>query len=114
MFLPSRCFELAPCFFFTVLLEMRNTARIAVPIRSVYSIDSPQHFSMHESIRATAAFARRFVVRAVLLTVSYDCVFGQACAPGELRVLVIDSQGGPVFEAQVRIGPDTAPLAEHR
>jgi hypothetical protein len=36
----------------------------------------------------------------------------QTCAPGELRVFVVDSQQGPVFDAQTRIGPDNAPLDE--
>src|SRR5438552_12253611 len=36
----------------------------------------------------------------------------QTCAPGELRVFVLDSQQGPVFDAQARIGPENAPLQE--
>jgi hypothetical protein len=36
----------------------------------------------------------------------------QTCAPGELRVFVLDSQQGPVFDAQARIGPENAPLNE--
>lgn len=31
----------------------------------------------------------------------------QTCTPAELRVFVVDSQGGPVFDAQVRIFSDT-------
>src|SRR5579871_2654204 len=27
----------------------------------------------------------------------------QTCAPGELRVFVVDSQAGPVFDSQVRV-----------
>jgi len=36
----------------------------------------------------------------------------QTCPPGELRVFVADSQGSPVFEAMVRIGPQSALIAE--
>jgi len=36
----------------------------------------------------------------------------QTCAPGELRVFVLDSQQGPVFDAQAKIGPDNSPLDE--
>ena len=36
----------------------------------------------------------------------------QTCAPGELRVFVVDSEEGPVFDAQVRITSDTAPPVE--
>jgi len=48
----------------------------------------------------------------VLLVASGIRAFAQTCAPGELRVFVVDSQQGPVFDAQVKIGPETAPLDE--
>ena len=43
------------------------------------------------------------------------CVFAQspACAPGELRVFVVDSQEGPVFDAQVRISSGAGAPVEH-
>ncbi|HYL78134.1 MAG TPA: TonB-dependent receptor, partial [Bryobacteraceae bacterium] len=36
----------------------------------------------------------------------------QTCPPGELRVFVVDSQGSPVFGANVRVGPESALIAE--
>jgi len=31
------------------------------------------------------------------------CIYGQNCVPGELRVFVVDSQSGPIFDADVRV-----------
>ncbi len=47
---------------------------------------------------------RRFLAGAALLILGR--AWGQVCAPGELRVFVVDSQEGPVFSAQVRVGAD--------
>ena len=68
---------------------------------------------MLDSARAAVVFARPFTLAAILLL---PCTHASAqpCTPGELRILVVDSQGGPVFEAQVRIGPDDSPLADRR
>jgi len=52
----------------------------------------------------------RLASAAIFLVASSVRAFAQTCAPGELRVFVVDSQQGPVFDAQVRIGPDNAPL----
>jgi len=59
------------------------------------------------------SIARCLALSAILPMAPYSLALGQPCAPGELRVTVVDSQGGPVFNAQVRIGPETTPLAEH-
>ncbi|MGI8991237.1 MAG: TonB-dependent receptor [Bryobacteraceae bacterium] len=37
---------------------------------------------------------------------------GQICIPGELRAFVVDPQGSPMFDANVRIGAEGAPIAE--
>jgi hypothetical protein len=37
-------------------------------------------------------------------------VVAQTCAPGELRVIVIDSQESPVFNAEVQLGPEKSPF----
>src|SRR5580698_10253176 len=35
----------------------------------------------------------------------------QTCQPGELRVLVKDSQEAPIYDAKVRLGTDTSEFA---
>jgi hypothetical protein len=42
----------------------------------------------------------------VLLLLLVCTLHGQTCAPGEVRVFVVDSQEGPVFGAQVRIASE--------
>ncbi len=49
----------------------------------------------------------------MLVVGTFPRLSAQTCAPGELRVFVLDSQQGPVFDAHVRIGPDNAPLDDH-
>src|SRR5258707_15424829 len=49
---------------------------------------------------------------AMIVLVTSSVAPAQTCAPGELRVFVLDSQQGPVFDAQARIGPENAPLQE--
>jgi hypothetical protein len=52
-----------------------------------------------------------YLAIATMLVFGYIAA-GQTCVPGELRVFVLDSQQGPVFDAQTKIGPDSAPLDE--
>ena len=54
---------------------------------------------------------RRLLAAGMLLLASVVRLSAQACAPGELRVFVLDSQGGPVFEAEVHLtsGPVSMP-----
>ena len=49
---------------------------------------------------------------AAILALLPGCAFGQTCAPGELRVFVVDSESGPVFDAEVRIASGTQPLGQ--
>ena len=45
----------------------------------------------------------RIGLAGVTILAAGEPLFGQACAPGELRVFVLDSQASPVFEAQVSL-----------
>jgi Carboxypeptidase regulatory-like domain len=58
-------------------------------------------------------FKTRLPVFAAMLLIFSGTVRGQACAPGELRVFVVDSQEGPVFDAQVRITSDSGTPVEN-
>lgn len=49
---------------------------------------------------------------ALLLFLPWGSISAQTCRPGELRVFVLDSQQAPISDALVRIGSDSAPLAE--
>ena len=49
---------------------------------------------------------------AAILVFLPGCAFGQTCAPGELRVFVVDSESGPVFDADVRIASATQSLGQ--
>ncbi|MBV9406308.1 MAG: hypothetical protein JO211_13265, partial [Acidobacteriaceae bacterium] len=44
-----------------------------------------------------------------LLLISFPSS-GQTCSPGELRVLVKDSEESPVFDAEVHLGSDTSEI----
>src|SRR5260370_5834372 len=48
----------------------------------------------------------------IVLVASSVLAPAQTCAPGELRVFVMDSQQGTAFDAQARIGPENDPLDE--
>ena len=37
----------------------------------------------------------------------------QTCTPGELRVFVVDTEQGPVFDAQVRLSSEAGTPVEH-
>ncbi len=52
---------------------------------------------------------RWLTLAAIVVFAPCSCVWAQTCAPGELRVFVVDSQAGPIFDASVRIvsGKDT-------
>ena len=52
---------------------------------------------------------RSLTLAAILVFTTCGGVLAQTCAPGELRVFVVDSQAGPIFDASVRIvsGQDT-------
>lgn len=50
---------------------------------------------------------------AALLAMLPLVMWGQTCAPGELRVFVVDTEQGPVFDAQVRMTADSGTPAEH-
>src|SRR5437868_6694090 len=50
----------------------------------------------------------RIVAPLMLLLVCLPGLRAQACAPGEVRVVVIDSQESPVFNAQVSVSSDPA------
>jgi hypothetical protein len=56
--------------------------------------------------------SRRCGTIATIVVFTSISLAAQTCAPGELRVFVLDSQQGPVFDAQARIGPDNAPIDE--
>src|SRR6516165_696220 len=48
----------------------------------------------------------------VLTAISWSLpLAAQVCRPGELRVLVKDSQEAAIYNAQVRLGPDSAAIA---
>ena len=49
---------------------------------------------------------------AAILALLSVCALGQTCAPGELRVFVVDSESGPVFDADVRVASGTQPLGQ--
>jgi hypothetical protein len=53
-----------------------------------------------------------FAIAAILLVAPSAWAQAPTCAPGELRIFVLDSQQGPVFDAQTRIGPENTPLEE--
>jgi len=50
----------------------------------------------------------RFFLCALLLTAT---AAAQTCIPGEIRVLVKDSQESPIYDAKVRVGSDTQEVA---
>ena len=52
---------------------------------------------------------RSLTLAAIFVFTTCGDVLAQTCAPGELRVFVVDSQAGPIFDANVRIvsGQDT-------
>lgn len=49
---------------------------------------------------------------AIIALVTCGYVSGQTCAPGELRVFVVDSESGPVFDADVRVNSGTDLLGQ--
>ena len=49
---------------------------------------------------------------AAILALIPGCALGQTCAPGELRVFVVDSESGPVFDADVRIASGAQALGQ--
>ncbi len=49
---------------------------------------------------------------AAILALLSVCAWGQTCAPGELRVFVVDSEFGPVFDADVRLATGTQSLGQ--
>ncbi len=54
------------------------------------------------------ALTIRFPFLVVLISLSAFHAAGQDCRPGELRVLVKDSQESPIYEAQVRVASESA------
>jgi hypothetical protein len=59
-------------------------------------------------------FPRSAPMHAALLLASALPLAAQTCAPGELRVFVLDSQEGPVLEAEVRVafGDQSLPMRD--
>lgn len=49
---------------------------------------------------------------AAILALAAGCALGQTCVPGELRVFVVDSQSGPIFDAGVRVASGAEALGE--
>ena len=49
---------------------------------------------------------------AVILALLSVCALGQTCGPGELRVFVVDSESGPVFDADVHVSSGTQSLGQ--
>ena len=47
-----------------------------------------------------------------ILALLPGCALAQTCAPGELRVFVVDSESGPVFDADVRLTSGTQSLRQ--
>src|SRR5215471_13749572 len=50
------------------------------------------------------------ILAAALVPIGVARLSAQKCAPGELRVIVIDSQESPVFDAEVRVNSETASI----
>ena len=57
------------------------------------------------------AYSRNLAVIGLLLLLPVTLA-AQACLPGELRVFIVDSQGAPVFDAQVRISSQSGTPVE--
>jgi hypothetical protein len=55
---------------------------------------------------------RAIISIAALFLVSRPSLLAQTCAPGELRVVVADSQDTPVFDAEIRVAQDLPPAAD--
>ena len=51
------------------------------------------------------------VIAGLLVLCACVALDAQTCQPGELRVLVKDSQEAPVYDAKVRVGSDTTEVA---
>ena len=54
-------------------------------------------------------------VRAVILSIALffgPSILAQTCTPGELRVLVVDSQDTPVFDAEVHVSQEPPSAAD--
>src|SRR5271154_4522925 len=63
---------------------------------------------MRQAMNRHTAFG--YVVRALLVLCACAAARAQTCQ-GELRVLVKDSQEGPIYAAKVRVGSDSAEVA---
>jgi hypothetical protein len=61
--------------------------------------------------RASYSICIKIIVTALLVLLPTSLT-GQTCAPGEVRVFVMDSQGGPVFDARVHAAFEPAAPAD--
>jgi hypothetical protein len=66
---------------------------------------------MKHRLRRSQGSANGWVLTGLLVLCSCGTVRAQTCPPGELRVLVKDSQEGPIYGAKVRVGSDSAEVA---
>src|SRR5580698_9192305 len=53
------------------------------------------------------------LLASALLLISASTLQAQTCAPGELRVFVLDTEQAPVFDAHVKITSESGSPVEH-
>lgn len=62
--------------------------------------------------RRTNKAVTGLILTSIILIALCGRLPAQTCAPGDLRVFVVDSEESPVLDARVRVGPDLTPFGE--